>query len=69
MPIIAGECVDQAARVRSSAQAERGEVERGRPAFRAHLQPLDVLHREAKAERVVEEGACLLVAEAEFVCA
>ena len=52
------------ARVRSSAQRQRGQVQGGRPALGPRLQPRDVRGRELETEGIDQECRRLLVAEA-----
>jgi hypothetical protein len=63
---VAGEALDQCARIRMPAKRERRQIERGRPALRPRLQPFDVRGRELQTEGIGQECRRLLVAEAKL---
>jgi hypothetical protein len=64
--VVAGKCVDHAARVGFAAKRQRGQVERGRPSLRPRLQPLDVRPGQIELEHAVEKRRRILVAEAKL---
>jgi hypothetical protein len=64
-PVVAGERGDEVVRVLASPQGERSEAQSGCPALRALLEAGQVGRVERKPEHVAEEGAGLVVCEAQ----
>jgi hypothetical protein len=64
--VVAGEALDQRARIGSAAERERGQVDCSRPALRPRLQARHILSRKFKTQSVGEERSGLLIGEAKL---
>src|SRR5437899_10899944 len=67
MTIVAGEGTDETGPIGPAPQRKAGQVQAGGPSLGPAMQPGDVLGREAKVERLVEQCSGLRFGEAKIV--